>query len=406
MLKNKTWTYWALGGVVLLAMWLMFGGTAKASDLGGNCCADLEERIAELEQTTVGKGNARTQVRIVGRVSRALVYTDFGDYNDWSVGDNSNDPSYVGIAGTYVIAPKLKAKSYVEIGLGGYEANMVTGGYGHIESDTTALYMRQVWFRFEHEDLGAVTVGKAKQATDGISQLDRTRSFVASQPMTLRPLTGPGFGEAIEMDGTRANVVRYDSPSLKGFWLSGSVAASNTDLAGETDGNVWDVAARYWGTLGQFDIAAGVGYREGIWIEDDSFVGVPLSISIDGLPKVLSGSASVKHKPSGIFVNASYGNMDLDVVPVEISSYAVKAGVEVPWLKPFGKGFGAHANSTTAYVEYGNWDLGDLGVSDVDYWGAGLVQTFGPVDLYVSGRRYDVFDEDLTVVMAGGSLSF
>jgi hypothetical protein len=30
---------------------------AVAADLGGNCCADLEERIAELEATTARKGN-------------------------------------------------------------------------------------------------------------------------------------------------------------------------------------------------------------------------------------------------------------------------------------------------------------------------------------------------------------
>ena len=28
-----------------------FGGGALAADLGGNCCADLEERVAELEAT-------------------------------------------------------------------------------------------------------------------------------------------------------------------------------------------------------------------------------------------------------------------------------------------------------------------------------------------------------------------
>ena len=30
---------------------------AYAADLGGDCCADLEERVAELEATTVRKGN-------------------------------------------------------------------------------------------------------------------------------------------------------------------------------------------------------------------------------------------------------------------------------------------------------------------------------------------------------------
>ena len=31
-------------------------GPVKAADLGGDCCADLEERVAELEATTVRKG--------------------------------------------------------------------------------------------------------------------------------------------------------------------------------------------------------------------------------------------------------------------------------------------------------------------------------------------------------------
>jgi hypothetical protein len=36
-----------IGGLILLV-----AGSASAADLGGNCCADLEERIAELEATT------------------------------------------------------------------------------------------------------------------------------------------------------------------------------------------------------------------------------------------------------------------------------------------------------------------------------------------------------------------
>jgi hypothetical protein len=31
----------------------------QAADLGGDCCADLEERVAELEATTASKGNSK-----------------------------------------------------------------------------------------------------------------------------------------------------------------------------------------------------------------------------------------------------------------------------------------------------------------------------------------------------------
>jgi hypothetical protein len=37
-------------------------GTAKSADLGGDCCAALEERVAELEATTVDTGNKKVSI--------------------------------------------------------------------------------------------------------------------------------------------------------------------------------------------------------------------------------------------------------------------------------------------------------------------------------------------------------
>ena len=45
-------------------------GSVRAADLGGNCCADLEERIAELEATTARKGNRKMSLTITGQVNR------------------------------------------------------------------------------------------------------------------------------------------------------------------------------------------------------------------------------------------------------------------------------------------------------------------------------------------------
>jgi hypothetical protein len=55
MLRNKFTRTCALASLsVLLAT-----TGAQAADLGGDCCADLEERIAELEATTARKGNRK-----------------------------------------------------------------------------------------------------------------------------------------------------------------------------------------------------------------------------------------------------------------------------------------------------------------------------------------------------------
>ncbi len=62
---------------------------ARAADLGGDCCADLEERVAELEATTVRKGNKKVSVTVYGKMNRAVLFWDDGaETNVYSV-DNS-----------------------------------------------------------------------------------------------------------------------------------------------------------------------------------------------------------------------------------------------------------------------------------------------------------------------------
>ncbi len=50
----------------------------KAADLGGDCCADLEDRVAELEATTVRKGNKKVSVTLYGQVNRPALFWDNG----------------------------------------------------------------------------------------------------------------------------------------------------------------------------------------------------------------------------------------------------------------------------------------------------------------------------------------
>ena len=56
---------------LIAAAGLFAGGvampSAKAADLGGDCCADLEERVAELEATTARKGNRKMSLTITAR---------------------------------------------------------------------------------------------------------------------------------------------------------------------------------------------------------------------------------------------------------------------------------------------------------------------------------------------------
>src|SRR5665647_3033794 len=71
---------YSLGALVAAGLLVggLSAGSASAADLGGNCCADLEERIAELEATTVRKGNRKVSLTISGWVAEQVMYWDDG----------------------------------------------------------------------------------------------------------------------------------------------------------------------------------------------------------------------------------------------------------------------------------------------------------------------------------------
>ena len=84
--------------------------SAKAADLGGDCCADLEERVAELEATTVRKGNRKVSLTLYGWVNKGVLYwNDGGESNTYFGVDNTNYATRFGLRGDARINPNLKA---------------------------------------------------------------------------------------------------------------------------------------------------------------------------------------------------------------------------------------------------------------------------------------------------------
>src|SRR5262245_48969807 len=68
--------------------------------VGASCCADLEGRIAELEATTVRKGNRRVSLSLSGQVTRSLLYWNDGDQQDLYSVDNGLNSSRFRLTGS------------------------------------------------------------------------------------------------------------------------------------------------------------------------------------------------------------------------------------------------------------------------------------------------------------------
>ncbi len=108
---------------IAAALGLALGaGSARAADLGGNCCADLEERVAELEATTARKGNRKMSLTITGQVNRMVMWWNDGDRSDTYYGlDNTNSSSRFTLLGEAKISPRWKSgfEIMIEIEAGG-----------------------------------------------------------------------------------------------------------------------------------------------------------------------------------------------------------------------------------------------------------------------------------------------
>ena len=84
-------------------------GPASAADLGGNCCADLEERVAELEATTARKGTRKVSVTISGQISQQLMFWDDGVQKDMYISGPAQSNSRWRITGSAKISPAVSA---------------------------------------------------------------------------------------------------------------------------------------------------------------------------------------------------------------------------------------------------------------------------------------------------------
>jgi len=371
---------------------------AKAADLGGDCCADLEERVAELEATTVRKGNRVVSVQLYGQVNKAILVWDDGIDSDAYIVDNDYSGTRLGVRGTGSLKPGWTAGyriefQFVDAAISGVSQDDDEG------DDNGDISFRYFDTYVESDQFGRISLGQGDTATNGIAEINLggapvDSSWISGASFYIRASDGTftdvTWGDIYgNLDGnSRNDRVRYDSPTLYGFILSASWG----------DDDQSDVALRFSKEWNSIRVAAGIGY---------SYDG-----SGDNDTESVSGSASVMHVPTGLYLSGAAGEQEIDKDDNEPSYYYLQGGVTKNFFGP---------GDTTLYVEYGEWDefaAEDDFTSEATKYGIGFNQDFdsAAMQFYVLAEFWeadvDGYDddygdaEDFTSVTAGTRIKF
>jgi hypothetical protein len=439
---------------------VLSASSARAADLGGNCCADLEERVADLEATTARKGNRKMSLTITGQVDRMILWWNDGHSSKTYYGlDNTNSSSRFSLLGEAKISPRWKTgfEIMIEIEAGGTSSKVSqwdedgklgtqingSGAASFNASNVDAFFgdARRVAWWIEDTHLGRVTVGRYESAgvvsvidLAGLGAVAGNSTGLINGGFSVRGPAGEYYatlwtnlGDPAATQG-RTELVRWDSPTWQGFTLTASMAEA---------GDFWGTMLRYANEFNGVRVAAGIGYEHitdrQTTVTGSATVG-PLDLAA-AKPKVVAwgGSLAALHVPTGLFIQGHYLAADFHGENGGISQYwgqtvagkkdanqwLLQAGIARNW---FGIG------NTVLYGEYSkskDWGAGvlttgaggvgrdytaanagftsvfDVSSTDLTVWGLGVVQNVdsAATELYLGYRH---FDTDITGALSDG----
>lgn len=407
----------ALVGVMVSA------SPVAAADLGGNCCADLEERIAYLESSVAQKGNRRVSLKISGWVSEQVMY--------WDDGVESN--VYVQSLGTAF------ASNFNFTGKAQITKDLSAGYVLHVEAITSDTYttsqdrpvgpgvfsgvpnslqvVYSYWY-LQSEQYGRVSVGQLSPADDSaVVALDSSGTlpaayWVAYDVFGFKVRGNFAAGDSLiwgnagscrgygggpgDCNGVPLNVVRYDTPTLHGF----SASASWGD-----DDNI-AFAGRYINTHNDFTLKGVVTYSE----TTNSAKGAPPQ----GNLKYVQASIYTQHNPSGWFAQGVWARLDQSPNPQNnpvTNTWYFKSGVRLGLTSigktiPYGEVLKAYDGALL--INDGGTPLNPLDDtarvlkgSETTFWGFGVVQEIDAAAMSV-WLRYRDHDVDLPGIETKG----
>jgi len=408
-----------------------FATNAQAADLGGNCCADLEERIAELEATAARKGNRKVSLTVSGFVNEMVMFWDDGVESNAYVVTNATGPSRFRFVGEAKINSEWSAGYYIEVGIAGGDSNSVT--QNNDDGNGPSLNLRQSNWFIKSSRLGQVRVGQLSTATDDIilgstanlghassADIGLTGGGLQFRNAGTGALSGISIGSLLPgLDTSRRNAIRYDTPTFQGFRLAAAW--------GEDD--FWDIGLWMANTWGDVKVVLNIGY-----LEDTEGNGLGGTFALVTAPgggafccggpnfQEFKGSAGAMHVPTGLFVDGAWVHREFDstqgngVVRLreDYDYWHIRGGIERKDLTPLGLTtfFGAYANGQDP-----NITVGSNSSQEIDIWSIGINQQISAaaMDIYLVYKNFEadvttagvpVDLDDIDIVYTGAIIRF
>ena len=375
---------------------------ARAADLGGDCCADLETRVAALESTAVRKGNKKVSLTISGRVHANIMawqdnfgVTDpgvggavnfpFDHLSDVYFGNAANNESRIVFDGDAKISPDLTAGFEMTIKQNPSDSSDDTTKHSQINHQSKLFLKPDVTYVFlRSERLGELRLGSMFSAADDAYYVDFGAPSVAGGlagsrfvgDFKLRDTGLPGtltdvtYAHVLyELSDSLENRLMYISPTVGGFTFKADVGGDDTASVG----------LGYSLTQGKWNVSFGAGYQVSRSADGDSINGgqaVQLESAATAAlatetSRDLALSASIYESASGLFATAQYSVAYADVPGrQDATNWYGRAG----WTKDV-SGMGA----TTIDVQYERTDNLLQNDTSAHLWGIGIDQALDAV---------------------------
>ena len=383
----------------------------KTTLMSSVAAAALFAVAAPAQAGSISNGNDTASVTLSGHFNKAILFQESGSASDVTIVDNTASQSRARIIAKGKLNEAVSVSGVFEWGMSSNTEGSVTpvdtnttltSANDHSVStagDTDSFFSkRHSYVKFDHKQLGAITLGQASEATDGASEQNMTgagdvvyggtlvgangihlqNSAASTTDNTFSTLKVGDFFDSA--DGDRKNVVRYDTPNFGGFKLASSVAA---------DGDV-DVAGSFSGKMAGFAIGATIGYGND-------------SASSTAVESTTLGSIAIAHD-SGLNARAMYSRSDKkSTTNKDEDQYSIGLGYKAK-LTSMG--------STNFAVDYmvGN-DQASEGAEGKAYVFGVEQETDAGVKFYLGGSFIETKDatityEDVTTVIAGTKVFF